>query len=52
MAAFDQHVGGERELEAGVGPQDGAIVADAENRAVRRAVEIPPDELEFVQAGS
>jgi hypothetical protein len=50
MPAFDQHVGGERELEAGVRTQDRAVVADAEQRAVGRAVEIAPDELEFVQA--
>jgi hypothetical protein len=51
VPSFDQHVGGHREFEAGVGPHEGAIVADAEDRAIRRAVEEAPDDLEFVQAG-
>src|SRR5260221_605404 len=50
VPAFDQHVGSDRQLEPGVRPQQRAVVADAEQRPVRRAVEIAPDELEFVQA--
>ena len=49
MPPFDEHVGGDRELEAGVGAQQRAIVADAEQRALRRPVEVAADELEFVQ---
>jgi hypothetical protein len=50
MAPFDQHVGRHRELEAGVGPQQGAVVADADESLLRRPVEEPPDDLELVQA--
>ena len=49
MAPFDQHVGGHRELEPRVGPQQRAVVADAEQRLLRRPVEEPADEFEFVQ---
>ena len=51
VTALDQHVGGERELEAGVRPQQRAVVADAEQGPLRCAVEEAVDELEFVQAG-
>jgi hypothetical protein len=50
MAAFDQHVGGDGELEAGVGAQQRAVVADADQRLLRRPVEEAPDDLELVQA--
>jgi hypothetical protein len=49
MAPFDQHVGGHRELEAGVGPQQRAVVADSDQRLLRRPVEEAPDDVEFVQ---
>src|SRR6185503_21342760 len=47
MPALDQHVGGHREVEPGVGAQQRAVVAYPEQRALRRAVEVPPDELEL-----
>jgi hypothetical protein len=49
MAAFDEHVGGDRELETGVGPQQCAIVADADEGLLRRPVEEPADDVELVQ---
>jgi len=50
VASFDQHVGGDRELQARVGPQQRAVVADTEQRFLRRPVEEPADDLELVQA--
>jgi hypothetical protein len=52
MAPFDEHVGGHGERQSGVGPQQRAVVADAEEAAprARRAIEIAPDDLELVQA--
>src|SRR5256885_1617994 len=50
VAAFNQHVGGERELEAGVGAHERAVVADAEERARRATGKETADELEFGQA--
>ncbi len=49
VAALDQHVAGHRELEAGVGAHQRAIVSDPEQRVLRRPVEVTADELEFVQ---
>jgi hypothetical protein len=51
MPPFDQHVGGERQLQARVRAQQGAIVADPDQRALvlRRALEIAADEVELVQ---
>jgi hypothetical protein len=49
VATFDQHVGGDRELEARVGAQQRAVVADPDQRVLRRALEIAADEVEFVQ---
>ncbi len=48
---FDQHVGGDRELEAGVRAQQGAVVADPDQRALalRRPLEVTADEVELVQ---
>src|SRR5207237_6335556 len=55
MAALHQHVGGEGEVEPGVGTQERAVVPHAEQRAaVRtagRAREIARDELELGQTG-
>src|SRR5439155_497732 len=50
MPPFDQHVGRDRDLETGPGGEQRAIIADAEHRMLRRALEVPPDDLEFVQA--
>jgi hypothetical protein len=50
MPAFDQQVAGEREVEPGIGPQQRAIVAAPEQRALRRPVKKTPDQLELVQA--
>src|SRR5207248_765440 len=55
VASFHQHVGREGQVEAGVGTQQRAVVADAEQRASVRtaggAREVPRDELELGQAG-
>jgi hypothetical protein len=48
MPAFDQHVGGHGEIQAGIGPQQRAIVADAESRTLRRPREIAADQFELV----
>jgi hypothetical protein len=50
MAPFDQRVGGQREIEAGVGPQQRAVITHADQRALGRPGEVAPDDLEFVQA--
>jgi hypothetical protein len=50
VAALDQHVGGDRKLETRVRPQERAVIAHAEQRAARPAIEEAPDELELVQA--
>jgi hypothetical protein len=49
MAPFDQHVGRDRELEAGVRAQQGAVVPDPDERLLRRSVEVPANDLELVQ---
>jgi hypothetical protein len=50
VASLDPHVGGKREVEPRVGPQQRAVIAHREQRALRRPVEIAADDLEFVQA--
>ena len=50
VPALDQHVGGDRELEARVRAQQRAIVADPDQRPFRRTVEVAADDLELVQA--
>ena len=57
VAALDQHVGGHRDLHALCRAQQRAVVADAEfhagrrgaarARAMRLAVEVPPDQAEL-----
>ena len=49
MPAFDQHVGGDRQLQAGVGPQQRAIVADPHQRVPGGPIEEAADDFEFVQ---
>ena len=49
VAPFDQHVAGHGEVEPGVGAQQRAVVADPEQRALRRALEVAADDLELVQ---
>src|SRR3989442_9007522 len=39
-----------RSLATGPGGEQRAIIADAEHRMLRRSLEVPPDDLEFVQA--
>jgi hypothetical protein len=50
MPSFHEHVGGDGELEPGIGPQQRTVVADAEQRLFRRPVEEPADDVELVQA--
>jgi hypothetical protein len=50
VAPFHQHVGGDGELEAGVGPQQRAVVPHAKQRLLGRPVEEPADDVELVQA--
>ena len=50
MAPFDQHVRRYREIEPGVGTQERAVVAHAEQRALGGAREVAPDQLKLVQA--
>ncbi len=47
MLSFDEHVGGDGELEARVRAHQRAIVADTEQRTVRRPIEEAPNELEL-----
>jgi hypothetical protein len=51
MPPFDQHVGGDRQLETRIRAQQGAIVADPDQRALvlRRPLEVAADEVELVQ---
>ena len=47
VPALDQHVARDGELRAGCGLQQGAVVADAERRLARRALEETFDQVEF-----
>ena len=51
MAAFDEHVAGDREHHAGRGCEQRAVVAHAERNTARRPREVALDELEFAEGG-
>ena len=49
MTALDQHVARHRDLHAGLGGPQRAVIPDAQHRAACRAIEVAGDQIEFAE---